>query len=295
MNRLIGTLLILCAALPAAAQTAAWTCPESYYGDDGCDCGCGELDVDCAGEDFADCEYNNCDDPLSPGYADNYNCYAQGEDPELEGWICPTSYYGDGKIDTDQGGCDCGCGIPDVDCPGNNLSVAVCEYDSCPDGQSPGLLDNTTCNVYGSDPDLGSDWTCASYYWVDDECDCGCGSVDDGCSDATSESCDYDYCDAGTVVAPDNNGVCTSTIPDSDSDTVIGTDDSDTAVASDSDSSTESGTDTSADTDSGRDIVDRELPPVVDETPSGDSSDTGDSGCAFYSIPPTSTLFRLIF
>lgn len=37
---------------------AGWTCPATYYGsDDGCDCGCGVLDPDCADGTSASCEY----------------------------------------------------------------------------------------------------------------------------------------------------------------------------------------------------------------------------------------------
>ena len=44
----------------------AWTCNTSYYGtNDGCDCGCGVVDPDCASSNVGDCEY--CDDTGSCG------------------------------------------------------------------------------------------------------------------------------------------------------------------------------------------------------------------------------------
>ena len=35
-----------------------------------------------------------------------------------------------------------------------------------------------------------AEWTCAEIFWgADDGCDCGCGSVDPDCVDATLASC----------------------------------------------------------------------------------------------------------
>jgi hypothetical protein len=46
---------------PAVCGGGTWTCDPAYYGGyDGCDCGCGEVDPDCADATSASCEY--CDD-----------------------------------------------------------------------------------------------------------------------------------------------------------------------------------------------------------------------------------------
>lgn len=53
-----------CDGVDLACGPAGWTCPANYFGtDDGCDCGCGVLDPDCADATVASCEY--CSDPGS--------------------------------------------------------------------------------------------------------------------------------------------------------------------------------------------------------------------------------------
>jgi cysteine-rich repeat protein len=40
---------------------AGWTCNPAFFGsDDGCDCGCGAADTDCADATFASCLFSNC-------------------------------------------------------------------------------------------------------------------------------------------------------------------------------------------------------------------------------------------
>jgi hypothetical protein len=57
---------------------AEWTCSATFYdANDGCDCGCGALDPDCASNDIASCAY--CDNPGS--------CSSSGSCP---GTIDPT-------------------------------------------------------------------------------------------------------------------------------------------------------------------------------------------------------------
>ena len=49
---------------------SGWTCPAHWYGaNDGCDCGCGAEDTDCAGTDLEDCDYDWCagDTTADPG------------------------------------------------------------------------------------------------------------------------------------------------------------------------------------------------------------------------------------
>ncbi len=48
----------------------AWTCTPVYYGDYGCDCGCGIVDIDCASAAVAECQYCGDDDSCAPGVVD---------------------------------------------------------------------------------------------------------------------------------------------------------------------------------------------------------------------------------
>ncbi|MEC9466871.1 MAG: serine protease, partial [Myxococcota bacterium] len=94
---------------PSTGIPSGWTCQADYYdANDGCDCGCGEVDPDCVRPN-----------QQLYGCADGQSCSVEGlcEDPtpslpEPSGasWTCNASYY-----DANDG-CDCNCGIPDPDC-----------------------------------------------------------------------------------------------------------------------------------------------------------------------------------
>ena len=59
-----------------------WTCTPEYYGTaDGCDCGCGVLDPDCADGTVASCEF--CDDP---GSCSSASC--PGDIDPAQNWLC---------------------------------------------------------------------------------------------------------------------------------------------------------------------------------------------------------------
>jgi hypothetical protein len=124
-----------------------WTCPDNRYSDFiYCDCGCGVLDPDCS-ENTIDycstcpegsCSRSDCRD-IDP--TDVTTC--DGGLPS--GWTCPADYFGDSA-------CDCGCGGPDEDCAGSDLSdcdfcdsPGSCseETEGCPGDISP--TDNTVC------------------------------------------------------------------------------------------------------------------------------------------------------
>lgn len=108
--------LTLCTTAPLVPD--AWTCDESWYGSgDGCDCGCGVLDEDCAGPSAA-CISSGCGPGLVPDLDDNSACVAV--DPA---WTCSADRY----RDLEQ--CDCGCGVADPDCGGGG--PAACERDEC--------------------------------------------------------------------------------------------------------------------------------------------------------------------
>jgi hypothetical protein len=188
----------------AGAVPSAWTCPASAYGDGACDCGCGTADVDCTQPDLAHCQvcntFGSCNLADCPGRidpADVTTCLAPPA-----GWTCTPSTYGDGKV------CECGCGVPDIDCPDssaascdNCLAQGSCAQGLCPSSIAPG--DNAHCAIPGR-------WSCAPSSYGDGICDCGCGAVDVDCPDARAsscQSCDVTSCsplDCGGVKADDN-------------------------------------------------------------------------------------------
>jgi hypothetical protein len=208
-----------CAADPTCPPPT-WTCNPAYYAAaDGCDCGCGALDPDCADATAASCVYCNdtgsCDttgggcpgiiDPL-----DNSTCQS-GPPPT---WTCSASFYDAAD------GCDCGCGALDPDCA--DATAASCTY--CNDSGScdttgagcPGIIDPTDNSSCTAPPS----WTCnPGYYDAADGCDCGCGAVDPDCADATAASCAYcndagscDTTGAGCpgIIDPTDNSSCTA-------------------------------------------------------------------------------------
>ena len=133
-----------------------WNCDPDYYGtDDGCDCGCGIVDPDCADGDIATCEYCNdegscniwgCPGTIDP--ADTANCAPVEGVPDE--WTCNPGFFGDGT-------CDCGCGAVDSDCADATVdSCEVCVEDgSCGNGDCPGNIDpmdNSTCAANMGDP-----------------------------------------------------------------------------------------------------------------------------------------------
>jgi hypothetical protein len=141
----------------------AWSCSASFYGAvDGCDCGCGALDPDCAepGATLFGCAQGDA------------SCDAAGKcvktgDPTLL-WTCAESYYD--ALD----GCDCGCGVIDPDCAAAGATLYGCPQEAT--GCSPG----GTCIGVGEPPPPA--WTCpASRYGGLDGCDCGCGVRDPDC------------------------------------------------------------------------------------------------------------------
>lgn len=125
------------ASLVMHRAPAGWTCADFAYGlDDGCDCGCGIPDPDCASNSVGVCEF--CDDDGSCGYDctdialdDNSQCAVSNE-----GWTCDYRLYGDGAS------CDCGCGVKDVDCPSKDASDCA----SCGDPKSCTASGSGTCS-----------------------------------------------------------------------------------------------------------------------------------------------------
>ncbi|MEM6926623.1 MAG: hypothetical protein AAF602_06830 [Myxococcota bacterium] len=167
-----------------------WTCPDSFYADGYCDCGCGVQDFDCAGPLASECDRcrpayaDGCNSSsFCPGSIDANNNATCNNAPPPD-WTCVVGYYDDGL-------CDCGCGARDADCADGRASS--CDYcnaassggcnstTACPGDILP--FDNATCSAPAS-------WTCSEHLWADGSCDCGCGALDLDCVDGSRDSCD---------------------------------------------------------------------------------------------------------
>ncbi len=178
----------------STGEPPSWTCLPSRQGDEVCDCGCGALDVDCAGPQLEYCErcpsltLGGCDfdgscEAIDPD--DNASCL----DPQLF-WTCPPLWFTDEQ-------CDCGCGAPDPAC--ETLEESSCERCGC------GGEGEDSCDRLIEDASwrcVPPEWSCSLLWYEDDECDCGCGSVDPFCASADASHCDY--------CAPLDAGGCTS-------------------------------------------------------------------------------------
>ena len=90
---------------PVCVDIANWTCDAARYGSgDGCDCGCGMVDPDCAAQGAAPVAHSAC------GALADAACDADGRCVSLTAWTCAARDYGNGR-------CDCGCGaVNDSDC-----------------------------------------------------------------------------------------------------------------------------------------------------------------------------------
>jgi hypothetical protein len=101
-------------------------------------------------------------------------------------WQCDPTWYDAGD------GCDCGCAVHDPDCDSQEQPVYVwCEepYNAC-------RIDDGQCIMWNCAPEL---------YGSQDGCDCGCGSQDPDCEDATLpvNGCkEIEVCIAGECAEP---------------------------------------------------------------------------------------------
>lgn len=193
----------------------SWQCSPRLYADGSrCDCGCGAVDPDCASQAASACD--RCDDPGScsaqacPGIVDpaaNAHCQAP---PAPAGWTCGPGTYGDGNA------CDCGCGVPDVDCRTSDPSVCVRCLECGGDGMCTGTIDpadSTQC----APPPAG--WTCSAAAYRNIACDCGCGLPDPMCQGIKAlyvcESFPVEGCSGGKKmhVDPSDNARCIVSVP----------------------------------------------------------------------------------
>ncbi|MCB9740880.1 MAG: hypothetical protein H6747_16560 [Deltaproteobacteria bacterium] len=139
----------------------AWNCgEETFAGHNGCDCGCGADDPDCA-------------DPSQGllGCAEGQICKAGAcEDKVPKAWTCAPFLYDDGLL------CNCACGAPDPDCADDANLIVDCTTNGC--NKQAGVCSPCKANCDGK--------TCGS-----DGCLGTCGSCDDAA---------LPYCAAGTCV-----------------------------------------------------------------------------------------------
>jgi hypothetical protein len=78
-------------ACPAAKSkpTSAWTCAPEKFGDCKCDCGCGEVDIDCKTGECAGCEHDVC----TIGSALGGKCNSDGQGGACIAAICKADSY----------------------------------------------------------------------------------------------------------------------------------------------------------------------------------------------------------
>jgi hypothetical protein len=179
--------------LVGCTPTSGWSCDEGHYGTgDGCDCGCGVADPDCAGDGCSEhgcqkdkCEYchaGNSPDPRSD--SDYILCDPPGD---AKGWTCGSA----SDPAWANGECDCGCGRPDPYCRLNgrrSCSEAGCKTATCE-------FCNSASGAREScpDPKWSTSGTCKNpLYGMDGVCDCGCGAIDPDCGDG--EGCADSLC-----------------------------------------------------------------------------------------------------
>jgi hypothetical protein len=153
-----------CRLEDGSAFDCHFACELSHFGShDGCDCGCGALDPDCAGVGCyeAGCFAAACTRCQDSGGA-AYAC-TRG--------ACLSGYDRDGV-------CDCGCRQDDPDCIDADACVEPgCSADGC-----------AVCHDATGGRMTCGDWACGlEQQGGGDGCNCGCGAPDPDC--AVGEGC----------------------------------------------------------------------------------------------------------
>jgi hypothetical protein len=171
---------------PGGTSNAApegWKCEASRFADGHtCDCGCGVRDADCQDATVESCDTCDakgaCAPAACPGKLDPLNnavCAVPAK------WTCAPELYYDGV-------CNCGCGVPDVDCPGPSWDQCDnCPSSSCAPFDCGSLVgdDNAIC---ASTPLF---WRCDPSAYNDGKvCDCGCGYYDPDCLANHIDACE---------------------------------------------------------------------------------------------------------
>lgn len=119
-----GRCLHLASATVKLTVPSTWTCSNVTYGtNDGCDCGCGAPDPDCATELVGACDYCGDNGSCSDQDCTDITLAKNSTCTPSQGFTCFPTSYGDGQT------CDCGCGVVDIDC----ASAASTECGYCGD------------------------------------------------------------------------------------------------------------------------------------------------------------------
>ncbi|HTQ05734.1 MAG TPA: hypothetical protein VMI54_17850 [Polyangiaceae bacterium] len=193
-----------------------WRCPARLYHDgSNCDCGCGYPDPDCSSREESACDrcdaQGSCSGLPCPGIIttdENDQCTRPAHPPD--GWTCPDYLYADGYT------CDCGCGVPDADCHGSDISQCK-SCVNCSASQDCGNTVLPTDITQCRPPAAG--WTCAPVQYHDGySCDCGCGIKDPDCastSPAACNNCPAEGCTTGICshLSPTDNSACSIVAP----------------------------------------------------------------------------------
>ncbi|MDH5671752.1 MAG: hypothetical protein OEZ06_06355 [Myxococcales bacterium] len=188
---------------PVFEKPAEWACPDAFWNDGICDCGC-------SARDEADCTTFSC---IEPGCRENTcdACFTAdlrwqscSVDASAE-WKCAAFEMSDAQ-------CDCGCGLPDPACFGSGCTSGGCYVNTCDDRHDPVWV-LTDGGGHWEAPSLGSGiptdvltkLKCAKDSWGGgDGCDCGCGVADPDCG---GEGCTGGRCfDASCDRCHDENG-----------------------------------------------------------------------------------------
>ena len=171
----------------------AWTCPQAFWADGICDCGCTERDIDC--------QTSSC---IEPGCVDGLcgACFTlEGSwkpctpEPDASDWTCDPLQMADGL-------CDCGCGIPDPACDASGCVDAACRRGVCDRRHGcTGVTNPSDDDCSDVNPNIltGGTWKCPwDSYGAGDGCDCGCGGPDPDCGlgACTTAGCWTATCDA---------------------------------------------------------------------------------------------------
>jgi hypothetical protein len=196
-----------------------WTCPESYYTDSWCDCGCGAYDPTCDDPDaglWDNCA-EGCVDPTSPDCNDAVVVDCDAEWDACVESLAGTEYYeacGAEDCDGGPGGsCDgnvvpfasteCGWAAQNIldgvcpdPCPTDGSGLAECADDYCPDGT---YFDGWSCYDCEYCLNTNDDSACGSE--TGNDCCGACGGSNDGdCDDAFSNNGNISFADTKAKV-----------------------------------------------------------------------------------------------
>ena len=109
-------------------QAGEWTCPESYYGDGECDCGCGVKDVDCADGSLASCQTT-------------HSCSTQPIDGQ--NWLCEPECTTENQSSH--------CSAPTPYCSAENTCVQCTQRSHCSDPTPVCTTDNRCVQCTGDE------------------------------------------------------------------------------------------------------------------------------------------------